>query len=329
MIEKCLIMLASYNGEKYIGKQIQSIINQDYVDWNLIVQDDGSTDNTLNIIKSYAEKDARIRVVVNAGNHGPYCNFHSLINKCKAISFEYNFFLFSDHDDIWDKNKISEFINYYHLNCCNTVPTMIYADMRIVDSDNHVISQSMNHQLGICYKNVASTFFCHCVFGCNTFFNRKLFDVVPRVDCEMKICSILSHDNFYAKYAAIYGKLIFLDEQLMSYRRYQNNVTANQSYSFNIYRSILRIINLESLAKDHARTYKQSLYTINLMLCDNLSDSKRKLLIDVKKIIITGGVYGMEKSNIMKIRCGNSIKTVSHYFIILTKKYKKYLADSN
>ena len=66
MIEdKIDILMATYNGEKYIVEQIDSIINQTYKNWNLLIRDDNSTDRTLEIIKNYQKKDARIRILDN------------------------------------------------------------------------------------------------------------------------------------------------------------------------------------------------------------------------------------------------------------------------
>ncbi|HFI0534436.1 TPA: glycosyltransferase, partial [Streptococcus suis] len=76
---KVLIMLASYNGEKYIEEQILSIIKQDFKNWDLLIQDDGSTDNTVEIVRKFVEIDNRIQLRINTSDfHGPYYNFHTL-----------------------------------------------------------------------------------------------------------------------------------------------------------------------------------------------------------------------------------------------------------
>ena len=62
-METVNILLSTYNGEKYLAEQIDSIVNQTYTDWNLLIRDDGSTDNTVSIIKNYEEKDARIKFI--------------------------------------------------------------------------------------------------------------------------------------------------------------------------------------------------------------------------------------------------------------------------
>ena len=103
MIEdKIDILMATYNGEKYIVEQIDSIINQTYKNWNLLIRDDNSTDRTLEIIKNYQKKDARIRILDNNKvNLGIVKNFEKLLK----IS-ESELIMFSDQDDIWKKGKI-------------------------------------------------------------------------------------------------------------------------------------------------------------------------------------------------------------------------------
>lgn len=325
--KKCLIMMASYNGEKYIGQQIQSIIDQDYQNWHLIIQDDGSTDETVKIVENYALKDDRIEFRINQGTHGPYYNFHSLINYCKRYANGYDYYLFSDHDDVWYKNKISSFINYYNRSSSNEIPTLLYADMNIINANGDIISYSVNEKLGIQYKNPQSTFFCHCVFGCNTFFNKKLFELVPSVDIENSITKILCHDNYYAKYAAVFGKLRYCNRQLMGYRRYGDNVTSGQSYDFGIKRIISAFNSFEKLCEGHARTYSQSLYTIDTMITNSkISISTRDLLAKIKSCIQSGGIKGSLMYITMNIGCGNRIKTLSHFMVLASKGYKKYIS---
>ena len=79
-----LILMVSYNGEKYIKKQIDSIINQTYSNWKLIIQDDGSSDKTIEIIEKYTLEDNRIQLKKNTTQyHGAFEKLHVLINYAK------------------------------------------------------------------------------------------------------------------------------------------------------------------------------------------------------------------------------------------------------
>ena len=89
-----LIMLASYNGEKYIREQIESICRQTYSDWHLLIQDDGSSDGTIDIVTEYCNKDERVELIVNTEKvHGAYINFHVLVNKARAMQ-PYKYYMF-------------------------------------------------------------------------------------------------------------------------------------------------------------------------------------------------------------------------------------------
>ena len=108
MIEnkKIDILMATYNGEKYLVEQLDSIINQTYHNWNLLIRDDNSTDKTLEIIQNYHKKDKRIKILKdNKGNLGIVRNFEELLK-----SSESEFIMFSDQDDIWVENKLDMYL---------------------------------------------------------------------------------------------------------------------------------------------------------------------------------------------------------------------------
>lgn len=319
----CLIMMTTYNSEKYIRMQIESIINQSFTNWELIIQDDNSKDNTMLILKEFEEIESRIKVLSNNDKHGPYFNFHNLINKCKKIK-KFDFYMFCDHDDIWEYNKINTFIESYDSISNKDKPIMLYADMKIINGNNEITANSMNEKLGMKYQSKWSVFYSHNVFGCNTFFNIDLFNIVPPIDTTYDYCKIMSHDNYYAKFASVFGQLIFIDKKLMLYRRYENNVTREQSYSYGLQKFISRIFNISSLAKAHARTYQQSIITIDIMIKAKKTKEEDKLLY-IKKSLIDGGIRGLKTFICLRISCGKKIKTISRVIILLSGKYKKYL----
>ena len=89
------ILLATYNGEKYLKEQIESILNQTYSDFRLLISDDCSSDNTKEILKEYKKKDSRIVLYFQQENLGVIKNFEFLLNKVES-----KFYMFSDQDDI-------------------------------------------------------------------------------------------------------------------------------------------------------------------------------------------------------------------------------------
>ena len=83
-----LILMTGFNGEKYICEQIESICRQTLKDWHLLIRDDGSSDKTIDIIRSFMAKDSRIELIKNeTEQHGAYLNFWTLIEYAKALYF--------------------------------------------------------------------------------------------------------------------------------------------------------------------------------------------------------------------------------------------------
>lgn len=109
-LPKVLVIMSTYNGEKYVSTQIDSILNQKYVDVTLHIFDDISTDNTLNIIKSYEEKNSNIVVHINETNKNFTYNFIDALFSFKDES-KYDFYAFADQDDYWCDTKLISAIN--------------------------------------------------------------------------------------------------------------------------------------------------------------------------------------------------------------------------
>ena len=129
------ILLATYNGEKYIRKQLDSILQQSYENWILRIHDDGSSDKTVAIIKEYEKYDGRILYYEDSNvGLGSKNNFDLLMGRSKA-----DFVLFADQDDIWPKNKLNQFIHYAEKVNVKNKPMMIFSNYSLIDSNDRVI----------------------------------------------------------------------------------------------------------------------------------------------------------------------------------------------
>lgn len=323
MRKSVIIMMATYNGQEFLSEQIESIINQTYHDWKLIIQDDGSTDETVNIIKRYCDIDTRIVFWHNQKQHGAYFNFHSLANSCKKIN-KFDYYMFADQDDFWLPTKVESMVKLIDN---DDIPRLCYADMDIVDAQSKTISASINNSLGLSYANKYSVFFSHNVFGCNVIMNGALFFSVPFIKIENEKNKILSHDNLYTKFAAALGQVSYCHDITMHYRRHGNNVTAKQKYSFSIKRIIDRLVGINDLAKDHALTYNQTLIAIDLLR--KVKNADNSFLDGIEKCIKYGGPYAVVYILKHGISWGKPIKTISRTLIMLFGIYKKYLIVIN
>ena len=319
-----LIMMTTYNGEEFLIQQIESICQQSYSNWQLVVRDDGSSDQTLAILNTYAEKDARIQVVQNQTDyHGAYPNFWGLVAYCKQLK-AYDYYMFADQDDVWDKDKLEVYMDFCSDKGLNE-PLLVYGDMRIIDGDGQVTSNSLEANLGIAYTNAISTFFAHKVHGCNSFFNRCLFELALPLSPEEPEAKYVSHDNYYTKFAALLGQVYYLPRPMMSYRRYGTNVTSQHAYDFKLKRILKRLTALEELAKDHALTYRQTIATLERMKRLPLSDGQKKLLKTVETILDRGGIYAVKQISKHHIDWGKRVKNVSRSLVLCLGMYKKYM----
>ena len=105
-MEKIDILMATYNGEKYLEEQIESILNQTYSNFRLIISDDCSTDRTCAILKEYAQKDNRIELYFQEKNLGYVKNFEFLLGKVES-----ELYMLSDQDDYWFPEKVEKTYN--------------------------------------------------------------------------------------------------------------------------------------------------------------------------------------------------------------------------
>lgn len=222
--------MATYNGEKFIGKQLDSILSQMEGDDELVISDDSSTDKTIDIIKSYNDK--RIKLYKNQNFNSPVFNFEHAL---KLSSGQY--IILSDQDDIWKKNKIEtikKYLNKYDL---------VLSDANIIDTFGQVISESFyeinNSKKGL-FKNLTKNSY----LGCSMAFNRKILEkALPFPE------DIPMHDWWIGLIADVYGRIYFIDEKLISYRRHVNNASSTggkSNYTF-FKKFILRLIMIKNL----------------------------------------------------------------------------------
>lgn len=207
------IAMCSYNGERFIKEQIDSILEQTYMNFELIIVDDGSKDNTIKIIKEYQSKDSRVKLFQNEKNLGFVKNFEKAISLCTG-----EFIALADQDDIWKKNKLEVFLKNINENM------LIYSDAILIDehskeTGNQLIRPDGNLVKGKCNK---SFIFYNCVSGNTLMFKKELVkDIIPIPK------DITFHDIWIAFLASTNGTITFTDEPMTYYRRYNEQVTKN------------------------------------------------------------------------------------------------------
>lgn len=213
MEEKIDILLATYNGEKYVSEQIESILSQTHKNFNLIISDDNSTDNTFKILKKYEKTDKRIKVYKQISNIGYVKNFEFLLSKVES-----KYFMLSDQDDIWLETKVEK--EYKKIKEDNN--DLVFSDLRIVDEKLNILYKSFNKTMHlyrkICkYNDYRLEFLYNCITG-NTIICKSSF-----IEQILPIPEGVKHDAWIGLIVSLKGKIKYLDEQLILYRQHSNN----------------------------------------------------------------------------------------------------------
>ena len=219
---KIAILLASYNGEKYISEQIESIIKQTYSDWELFIRDDGSTDKTVEIIKNFSTTDDRIHYYDDSEKHiGAKKSFLKLLENIDA-----ELYLFCDQDDLWLPEKIEHSLQQYNeVREKDDVPIIIHTDATVVDEKLNIISESYWKSAHIVPERYNSSYsllaILSCVQGTTMLFNNKVKQLCFPLSEDIK----LMHDSWVAtRTIKAGGRIVALHESTILYRQHSSNV---------------------------------------------------------------------------------------------------------
>ena len=322
---QAIVLMATYNGEKYLKDQINSILRQTISDFLLLIRDDGSTDNTIEIIKSFAKDDKRIKLIENNySNHGAYRNFWHLLNYAKK-ELNGDYYFFSDQDDVWEIDKIESSISKMKEGD-NGNPILLYSDMSVIDENNHLIYASYDKVMNIKRAIPQATFYTRDIFwGCTMAFNMELLKKIPLISLDDSRINIISHDTYLAEYASLYGEVFFLNKTTIKHRKHSKNVTGDSTLKYSCGTVLSKVFgsSYEEKSKKHARTYAQSLIALSTFKNNGLitEESKR-----IEYSIQYGGLKGVKQLIRYKVIKPNFSRTILTYIVMLSKSYRKYLS---
>lgn len=202
------VCIATYNGEKYLSQQLDSIILQLQENDEIIISDDGSIDNTKKIAQSF--RDRRIKIFDNDGPHGYTSNFQNALNHCtNEIIF------LSDQDDIWLENKVTTCLEYLRNY------DFIVHDAITVDTELKVISESFFRTRKIC-KTLLGNILKFSFLGCCMAFRKKVLATALPFPSDNKLAT---HDNWLFLISSAFFTYKIVQEPLILYRRHGNNTS--------------------------------------------------------------------------------------------------------
>ena len=221
MIRGIAVLLATYNGAKYLAAQLESLFGQTCSDFCVYVRDDGSTDDTLKIVEEFRQKyPDRIVVVEDAEKHvGAAKSFMKLLQFADA-----DYYMFCDQDDVWFETKIEKTLarmREVEAQAGEGIPVVVSTDLRVVDESLNVLRESFNADLRIDVFRKHPQLICvrHVVTGCAMMFNGK----AKQVSLPMSPLASM-HDEWVALSTHFSGgKISMMDEATMDYRQHGSN----------------------------------------------------------------------------------------------------------
>lgn len=232
MISVCI---ATYNGERYIRQQIESIVCQLNVDDEIIVSDDGSTDGTLDIVKGIGDK--RIKIIEGPGRKSPILNFECALKASKG-----DFIFLSDQDDVWKHDKVEicmKWLKTYHC---------VVSDAEVTDNRLKPLYPSLYDIMQVRQGRIYNTIWKNGYTGCCMAFRRNVLEAslpFPK--------NIPMHDIWIGNVAAYKYNVIFIPDRLIHFRRHENTISCNgkgskftiwqqMKFRLNIIKNIIRLL---------------------------------------------------------------------------------------
>ncbi|SFG40288.1 glycosyltransferase family 2 protein [Oribacterium sp. WCC10] len=218
------VLLCTYNGAQYVKEQIESIMAQNCSDFDIVVSDDGSSDETLTVVNELMEKhNGRIRLIQQSPPTGSAeRHFLKLISEKQYGDSDY--IMLSDQDDVWNGDKMEkslEEMKALEVIYGHDKPLLVHCDSLVVDKELKTISPSYveYQKMTPSRKSLSQLLVQNNIVGGAMMINRALAELITAVPehCVM-------HDQWIALVAAAFGEIRFIPESLYKYRQHGDNV---------------------------------------------------------------------------------------------------------
>lgn len=270
------ICMATYNGERYLREQIDSILSQTYENWVLFIRDDHSGDRTPEIIQKYTvEYPEKIIQITDPSLEGGSAkqNFASVLAwvSCK---YAFRYFMFADQDDVWLDTKIEKSLRLMRKQEAQSHrPLLVHTDLQVVDQDLTVIGESFfaYRTLNPMVTDLRHLLIQNNVTGCTMLWNKALNDLL-----DLQNEAVAMHDWWIALTACAFGEICVLKEATVCYRQHRNNVvgaTKVNSIGF----ILKRLANIGYVRKTLRMAVEQAAYFV-YRYSDQLDDECKHIL---------------------------------------------------
>lgn len=312
-MEKVLVLMSTYNGEKYLREQLDSICGQNDVDIHILIRDDGSEDTTLQILEEYKNKYSNITILAEQ-NIGAALSFYELMFKADQFYKDYNYYAFADQDDYWFPDKLK--ISLELLNSSSCSYKLFYSAVTETDANLNPIKTTGIQPSTNLNTNIVSS----RALGCTMVFNKHLLK---------KACVIFNylnqrqgsdylpyHDGWLSLVAyALNGKVVVSSQPLMYYRQHGGNVIGSGKSKFKLIKDRL----IRYIKNSENEKSKKCQLVLNLLGNDIPPENRQ--------IISTSAYYKDSLKNWVKLLCSKSIynygiiDNIGTFGVILCKKF--------
>jgi len=295
---KVLVLLSTFNGEKYLYEHLKTINNQEGVMIHMLVRDDGSTDKTISILQAFKRKYHNI-TIIQEKNIGAARSFMHLMEVAATLDNEFDYYAFSDQDDIWLKDKISVAVS--HLESFDpTLPLLYFSKPQLVDEQlKHIKKNWINLNCSF-----GEAMIVNGALGCTEVFNKRLLDLTTSYSPYF----LTMHDAWIYRICLATGGKVFYDENAyILYRQHAKNVIGGKS---NIYLKWKKRIN----------RYIKKQKNIRLKTAENLLLGFEKSMTEENKNILKQIInYPHSIKSKIKLLSNKNIRTNSYEYNLIFK----------
>lgn len=208
------VLLSTYNGQKYFREQMDSLLRQVGVSVEIFVRDDGSTDDTIDILKEYSEKNSNIHLNIGK-NMGVGNSFMSLVS---SVPGDFDYYAFSDQDDIWLDDKLIKAVETIE----NIEDPVLYcSNQTLVDSKGEEIGVRFDEAPDLSSKKILVH---NKAAGCTMVWNSNLQGLLSTHLPSEQLLRNRIHDVWVVMVASVCGKIIYDNNSYILYRQHENNV---------------------------------------------------------------------------------------------------------
>lgn len=262
-MKKVIVLMSTYNGEKYLANQLDSILQQSYDNLQIMIRDDGSSDDTVNILKQY-EHDEKVTVFYG-NNLGFVKSFFWLVDNCA----EADYYSFSDQDDVWCNNKIElavKHLDNYDIDSMN----LYFSGYDFYDDNMNYIGKGLEYEYPFNPLNAMVN--GETALGFTIVINRKLLNIAREKKPDLNV--LYGHDHWFYLIALLLGNVCYNGEVTAKYRRHNNNVS---TYGLGFIKHQLWRIK-SFILNNNAQKISKTLKEFKINYYNELSETDKKLV---------------------------------------------------